>query len=269
MKLSFKQYIAVLFICSEFFILLHQHNIILADNFFDKKPSSSCLLSLGVSNWFPYQTLSAKGVASGKQITLLQQIVREAGCKLSYKSMTFPQGLDALKQGTTDFIMNATPTTDRKEYGLFSIPYRDEFLLLYSTSKYLEKCQNMSLIELLKDGFKLGLQKKLVYGAELTRIQNDPSLNDNIYYIENNVQHLRLVIENELDGIVDDPVVVSYRSTANTTGDALSSCPIVVSSSPISLMFSKKNVPVELVNKINQAIIKIRQSKSYQKNWIL
>ncbi len=82
------------------------------------------------------------------------------------------------------------------------------------------------------------------------------------------MQHLQLVIEHELDGIVDDPVVVSYRSAINITGNALSSCPIVVSSSPVSLIFSKKTVPLELVKKIDLVIWEIKQNKDYQKTWV-
>jgi len=182
--------------------------------------------------------------------------------------MTFPEGLDELKAGTTDFLMNATPSIERKKYAHFSIPYRNEFLLLYSTKKYLAKCQKMTLNKLLGSGFKLGLQKELVYGPELTKIQKNSILNGNIRYIKNNVQHLQLIIEHDLDGIVDDPVVVAYRSAVNVTGNALSSCPIVVSSSPISLIFSKKSVSKALVEKIDQAILKIKESESYQKTWV-
>ena len=267
MKTKFRHYLIVILIGFSALSGFDQKNIVLADNFSNTK-HSPCVLTFGVSNWFPYQSLSDKGIPSGIQMQLIQQIFENAGCKLKYKSMTFPEGLNELKKGSTDLLMNATPSVDRKKYAHFSIAYRDEFLLLYSTKKYLKRCQKMTLSELLGDGFKLGLQKKLVYGLELTQIQQDPALNKNIYYIDNNVQHLQLVIKHELDGIVDDPVVVSYRSAVNVTGNALSSCPIVVSSSPVSLMFSKKTVPLEVVKKIDRAIAKIKKSKKYQKTWV-
>ncbi|WP_196138043.1 ABC transporter substrate-binding protein [Aliikangiella sp. G2MR2-5] len=227
-----------------------------------------CHLSLGISDWMPYQGLTKNGQPTGKQVELIQQIVKEVGCSLSYKSMSFPQGLIELQNGTVDFQMNASVSEERKSYSYFSIPYRKEFLLLYSTSKYLDKCQTMNLEALIKDGFKLGLQKGLVYGPELTRIQKNRELNSKIYYVDTNIQHVQLVQQKNLDGVVDDPIVVSYRSTKNVTGDTLSACSIVVSESPISLIFSKKTVSRELVDKFNRAIRKIQNTRAYQKEWV-
>lgn len=228
---------------------------------------NKCELTLGMSNWPPYQMLSKEGIASGLQIKLVKQIADEVGCQLRYKAMTFPQGLIALREGSIDLQMNATPSDDRAKFGHFSVPYRREFLSLYSTKKYREKCQKQSLKQLISDGFILGLQKGLVYGDELTEIQNDPVLSKKLRYVKSNVQHLKVIQEQGLDGIVDDPVVVSYRSTVNYTGDALSSCPIVVSSSPISFIFSKSTVSPQLVKRFNLAIKKIQSTEAYRKQW--
>jgi len=265
MKNSCK-YIFILFLSSGNIFPLLANNLI-AKGILENEQESSCNLTLGLSNWFPYQKISDKGIASGKQVELIQLIMQQAGCQLSYKSMTFPEGLIALKNGSVDFLVNATRSAEREKFGYFSIPYRNEFLLLYSTQKHLKECKSMSLTELIKSGFRLGLQNKLVYGEELSKIQEDPSLNGQLVYVENNIQHLQLMIKNDLDGIVDDPVVVSYRTVNKSTGKALSACPIVISSSPVSIIYSKKTVSIDQVKKIDQAIEKIKQTAIYQKNW--
>ncbi|MCW8879631.1 MAG: transporter substrate-binding domain-containing protein [Kangiellaceae bacterium] len=234
---------------------------------YDDTGLSSCELSIGVSNWLPYQSISDSGVAAGKQVKLVKQIAKVAGCKLNFKRVKFVDGLAEMKAGKTDMQMNASHSFEREKYSYFSIPYRKEFLLLYSTPKYAEICQTASLEELIRKGFKLGLQYHLVYGPELTKIQKDPELNSKIIYTNNNVQHVELVEENNLDGVVDDPVVVSYRSALDGTGKALQSCPIVVSSSPISLIFSKKSVSPEVVKRFNQAIKTVQNTQKYQRDW--
>jgi polar amino acid transport system substrate-binding protein len=251
--------------CIKIVVFLFGLNIARADNF--NASNGVCELTLGMSDWPPYQMLSDDGVASGLQIKLLRQIADEVGCRLKYKSMTFPQGLVALQQGTIDFQMNATASEDRARFGYFSVPYRNEFLSLYSTQTYREQCQSMNLEQLIAEGFVLGLQKDLVYGEELIQIQKDPVLSKKLRYVDSNIQHLKLVESKGLDGIVDDPVVVSYRSTVHITGDALTSCPIVVSSSPISLIFSKVTVTPQLVEQFNSAIKKIQDTEAYHKQW--
>ena len=231
------------------------------------RASNSCELTLGMSNWFPYQSLSSTNEPSGLQIQLLEQIAAEAGCHLRFKSITFPAGLKEIEQGKIDFMMNATVSENRRSFAYFSVPYRSEFLLLYSTKQYLGKCHNLTLEELIRDGFRLGVQPQLVYGPELTKIQNNPQLNKQLLYVDDNVQHVGLVKKEHLDGIIDDPVVVSYRSTVNTTGNILSACPIQISSSPVSFIFSKKSVTPAQVEKFNRAISKIRESNDYIKRW--
>ncbi|TQV77249.1 amino acid ABC transporter substrate-binding protein [Aliikangiella marina] len=236
------------------------------------KPQSNktdCHLIMGVSNWLPYQSYAKGRGAFGLQINLIEDIMEEANCLLTYKPMTFPIGLEALQMGEIDFMMNATVNESRKSFAYFSVPYRDEFLSLYSTDKYLERCQEMSLKELIRDGFKLSVQAGLVYGPELTEIQKDPVLNKKLSYSENNIQHVDLVESQQLDGVIDDPVVVAYRSTIYATGDKLSPCPIVISSSPVSLIFSKKTVSQEIVERVNNAIAKVKATKEYQKRWML
>ena len=230
--------------------------------------AESCSLTLGMSNWLPYQAISADGKPHGLQVELIEQIAAQADCKIKYRSMTFQAGLKELEQGTVDFMVNATPSDERRKIAQFSIPYRNEFLLLYSTKKYLAKCQSMSLEELIRDGFRLGIQYQLYYGEELRLIQQSPELNKLLRYVESNVQHVDLVESEHLDGIIDDPVVVSYRSAKNPQRSGiLKSCPIQISTSPVSLMFSKKSVSAEMVERFNQAIVEVQRTHAYQKRW--
>jgi polar amino acid transport system substrate-binding protein len=230
--------------------------------------ASSCNLTLGMSNWLPYQAISESGEPHGLQVELIEQIAAQAKCTLKYRSMTFQAGLKELEQGTVDFLVNATPSEERSKIALFSIPYRNEFLLLYSTQKYLEKCHRMTLEELIRDGFRLGIQYQLYYGEELRLIQQSPELNRLLRYVESNVQHVDLVESEDLDGIIDDPVVVSYRSTINPErSGVLKSCPIQISTSPVSMMFSKKSVSKETVERFNRAILAVQATPEYRKRW--
>jgi polar amino acid transport system substrate-binding protein len=239
--------------------------LLLVSTFVASKP---CHLTLGLSNWLPYQAIDSSGKAHGLQVKLLEQIATKAECKLSYRPMTFQVGIKEMKAGKIDFLVNASPSSERQNFAYFSIPYRQEFLLLYSTPKFHKQCQEMSLEDLIRDGFRLAIQEKLFYGEELRAIQNTPELNEKLRYVDNNVQHVELVESEDLDGIVDDPIVVSYRSTLNPVGrKVLKSCPISVSTSPVSFMFSKRTVSLVIVERFNQAIRTIQQTPDYQKQW--
>lgn len=232
------------------------------------KTRGQCALTLSVADWPPYEYINAKGQPKGIQIDLIKTIAEKVDCHLSYKSMPYGLALEAIRKGEVDLLMNATPTKERQIYGHFSIPYRKEFLLLYATETYHEKCKSLSLEELIKDGFQLGLQRGLVFGKKIEKIQKDPLLSQKIRYFDEDVQHVEFVKKHHLDGIVDDPVVVSYRTATIAKGRILKACPIVVSTTDISFLFSKKTISNDIVSRFNVAIEEIMQTREYQKKWI-
>ena len=235
-----------------------------------KKQSAhnQCTLTVGMDHWPPYQLFNAQGGVSGTQVTLLRKIARRIDCSLTFKRMTYPEALSALEKGEIDMQLNASFTEERTRFAHFSSPYRAEFMLLYSTEKYIEKCQSMTLEQLIKDGFKLAVQYGIAYGPEMRRIQQDSELNKKLYYVNTSVQHIELLREKNLDGVIDDPTVVAYRSLVNSTGDALQACPITISYDPLSFMFSKATRDREFVDRVNFAIEQEKQTDYYRQNWV-
>lgn len=221
-----------------------------------------------MDHWPPYQVFEEDGNVTGLQINLVRKIADQVGCLLRFRKMSYPKALQALEAGKIDMQLNASFTEERTRFAHFSAPYRAEFMLLYSTERYAEKCQTMSLVELIQDGFKLAVQHGVAYGPELSKIQQSPTLKNKLFYVENSVQHLQLLKEKNLDGVVDDPAVVSYRSSINSTGDALRSCPIVISHDSLSFMLSKKTINREFVRRLNLAIERVKQTEYYRTNWV-
>ena len=235
-----------------------------------KKQSAhnQCSLTVGMDHWPPYQVFEPNGGVSGTQVKLLRNIAQRIDCTLTFKKMTYPEALAALEKGDIDMQLNASYTEERTRFAHFSSPYRAEFMLLYSTEKYIEKCQSMTLEQLIRDGFKLAVQYGVAYGPEMRRIQQDPELNKKLYYVKTSVQHIELLREKNLDGVIDDPTVVAYRSLVNSTGDALQACPITISYDPLSFMFSKATRDREFVDRVNIAIEKEKQTDYYRQNWV-
>ena len=166
-------------------------------------------------------------------------------------------------------VLNATITDSRREFANFSIPYRTEILVLYATAPFIDRCQKDSLAVLINDGFKLGLQKESVYGASVDNILKHPKLRKKIHYMDNISENYDLVMKNEIDGIIDEPITAAYHIRKNHLEKKLMSCQVTVYSNPISLMFSKKSVSPEIIERINAAITKVKQTDYYKNAWRL
>lgn len=257
--------LSYLLICS---LLLLADSSVLATQSVDRSTTSKCELRIAYSEWPPYHYTSEGGMPTGLQVTLLKEIAKEADCTLNFVSMIFSDSIVAVKDGRVDVTMNATNTAERRKFGNFSEPFRNETLVLYVNERFANECSNLTLEELLNKGFVLGLQKDLIYGDMVAKIQNNPELNKKIRYFKDIYEDFKFLQDNNLDGTISDPLVVRYLWRSKKLKRKMSSCHIAVNSSPVSLLFSKKTTSEETLNKFNRAIKKVKSSEKYRKQWV-
>jgi len=229
--------------------------------------SNSCQLKVGWGIWPPYQYLSETDEPKGVQITLLNAIAQQANCQFEYIQQPFSQNVEDIKTGKIDMMADTTITQERQEFAHFSAPYRSEIMILYVKREKLASCKNLSMMELLDEGFKLGLTQGNLYGKEVIKLQNNDRYLDNIVYLEENKESLNAILNNQIDGYFEDPAVHAYESKRNGLGGLIVSCKIEVYAGKVSLMFSKKTVDLKTVEKINLALSIIKKSDHYINNW--
>jgi len=233
----------------------------------DEFSPETCILRVGIAEWRPYQYFNQKGEAKGLQIELVNQLANKAGCRLSYFKLSTAQTIKGIQNGTLDIVLGATDSIERRQYAYFSKPYRNEMLVLYTTKAFAKACRKSRIGELIAQGFKLGLQKNSLYGDEINQIQKDPQLNQKIIYFDQIYADAEFVKQQGLDGVIDDPVIVAYSKRSNRARDSLVSCHVTVYSAPVSLMFSRKTVSLDMVKKFDRAIEEVTQTTAYKKRW--
>ena len=243
-------------------------NKINADELRPTEVQESCRIRVGMVDWLPYQYFTDKGVAAGLQIELIEKIAKLAGCKFIYQHSKPADSLLELEIGQLDMLLNTTVTPDRKKYAYFSNSYRNEMLVLYSIPQFTEDCSKLSLAQLVKKGFRLGLQTNSVYGDVVTKVQQQPELNKKIHYLDHTIASVAFVKQHGLDGVIADPVNVSYKARKEGYVDALQACRVAVQSSPVSFMFSQKTMSQQIVSRFNRAIEQIKQTDYYKKSWV-
>ncbi|TQV76916.1 amino acid ABC transporter substrate-binding protein [Aliikangiella marina] len=230
------------------------------------QPQEDCHIKIGWGDWPPYQ-FTENGEPKGIQIDLIKQIGEAANCKLSFISQNFPDNQQGIRDGTIDMTFDTSVTEEREKFALFSSPYRNEVLALYVRPKYMEACKSQPVAALIESGMRLGITRGNIYGETIRSIQSTPELNSKLIYRDDNTEHYKLFAENQLDAFVDDPAVMAFMIRNNPKTGPLKVCKIAVSSSPVSLMFSKKTVTQATVERFNSAIARVKQTPEYIKNW--
>ena len=228
---------------------------------------SKCRLTVGWGDWPPYQYLSSNSEPQGIQIKLLKQIANEANCELTFKLQTFTQNQQSIKEGSIDVTLDTTITESRKAFAYFSQPYRNEVMALYVRPKFMSECKINPLSIMIKNGFRMGVTKDNLYGTAISEIQRTPDLDKRLVYRDKNSQHFELFKNDLIDGLIEDPAVMAYKMRNDIRIGDLTACKIAVSSSPVSLMFSKRTITRSILNRIDEAIAKVKQTSDYKKDW--
>ena len=242
--------------------------LVLSSEAWSEQPKSQveCKIKVGWGDWPPYQYLE-KGKPSGLQIDLVKQIGKFANCNLQFIPQNFKDNQLGIKNGSIDMTFDTSITPERSEFALFSKPYRNEVLALYVRPQFIEACQNKSIKDLILSGMRLGITRGNIYGEAIASIQSDALLDRKLIYRNDNTEHYRLFADNQLDALVEDPAVMAFMKRNNPKTGYLKMCQISVSSSTVSLMFSKKTVNQKTVERFNQAIDKVKQTSAYIRDW--
>ena len=239
----------------------------LAESEPEANPDKTCHISVGWGDWPPYQYLDQNNQVTGLQIELLDKIAERANCQLSYKLQSFEENQRGVAQGSIDMTPDITITEQRKTFAYFSAPYRQEILALYLRSDLHERCETSTIKEMLNDGLRIGLTRGNIYGEEISRLQKIPEFNKKFTYNNKNNLHLELVEKGLLDGFFEDPTVMAYNLKLIEKTGWLKACQVTVSSGSVSLMFSKKSVPLDIVQRFDRALEKIKLTDYYRSIW--
>lgn len=230
--------------------------------------SKACPMSLKKNHlingwylWEPYQfekVTSGGLVIAGLDIEVLKKISSKIGVIVGSKRVDWGQHQAFLKDGKIDVAVAATYTDERAEYAYFSEPYRFEENSLFiseASSKKLEFRSNTELFAQIRlQNFKLGVTAGFSYASpELNLFINDKANEDIVFAYENDTESLKAVIRGDIDGFVTDRMVGAAAVLKHKASSFVDELPLE-GKTPVHLMFSKKTVSADVVDKFNQEI---------------
>jgi polar amino acid transport system substrate-binding protein len=248
------------------FLLLQGTFVFAADK--NQKVDAPCPMTLkrnhlinGWYLWAPYQfnkVTSGGVVLTGLDTEILKKISSKIGITVTFKKVDWDGHQGLLKYGTIDIAGAATYTDERAKYAYFSEPYRFEENSLFiseGSSKKLEFNSNAELFAQIRlQNFKLGVTAGFSYASpELNLFINDKANQDIIFPYANDAEALKAVINGDIDGFVADRMVGAAVVLEQKASSFVDELPIQ-GKIPVHLMFSKKTVSANVVDKFNQEI---------------
>jgi polar amino acid transport system substrate-binding protein len=216
--------------------------------------AASCELTVGWDPWEPYQYEDADGSVRGLDIEISALLASDAGCRLKYARGQWLELLEKLRDGKVDMLLAATLIPEREGYAWFSRPYRKESFALYVRGDELADLSGQDFASLIASGKRVGYTEGYYYGAEVNKLSGDPRYSANFIgasIVELNYSRL---MDGSIDVLLDDPFVATSIIRRKGWTGKIARHPQGIASGEVSLMFSRKKIPEDLLARFNQAL---------------
>ena len=229
--------------------------------------NTDCELTFGWISRKPLQFVGDNNQLQGLQIELVKSIGNKMQCKINFVEGSWQELVERIKFGEIDFMPGATITKARSKFANFSEAYRQDVFVIYVAKDKLDDYHDITLEEIKKSNFKLGLTQGFLYGDEIESWQSNNQLNHYLSYEEENEKNAQRLFDGEIDGFLEDPYVIAYNQRSAELKSRVSVLPLKVFGHRSSFMFSKKSVSLKTIEKFNLALSQALQLRQFKISW--
>lgn len=214
---------------------------------------SDCSLTSTWEPWEPYQYQDGENI-TGLDNDLVKAIFKQANCQINFVKRPWARALKEIEAGSIDLASGASMNDERKQYAHFSIPYRDETMVLMVRKGEASKYDLRKITDIAGIQFELGVVRDFYYGDDHKAGLEDPTYNKKVSEVQDDTANLKKLAAKRTDGILIDKYVGPYLAKQMGIYDQFEVHPVPINSDNIYLMFSQKTVTPVFVDSINTAI---------------
>ncbi len=223
---------------------------------------ADCALISSWEPWEPYQYQHEDNI-TGLDNDLVKAIIENTDCKISFVKRPWARALKEIEKGTVHLAPGASINAEREEYAYFSLPYRDETMVLMVRKGESPSYPLKTINDITKQSFKLGVVRDYFYGEAHKEALLDPEYQSRVSDVKSDTANLQKLASKRVDGILIDRYVGPFLAKQLDLLDEIEVHPLNINSDNIYLMLSKKSVSEETVAKINRGLEKLKQDGRY------
>ncbi|GAA3558243.1 substrate-binding periplasmic protein [Marinobacter xestospongiae] len=218
------------------------------------------------ADWLPYMYRDADGRRAGLDYELVKGVLDHAGCDYEFVDYPSKRALVKLQEGTIDLLAGASVTPEREAYSRFTVPYRQERIVLLVRREDRDRLPTQELGTLIEDfNLVLGAIAGGYYGQAFDGLDRDVLMErDRLVMLNSNRQLLNLLTIGRIDAVVGDGVSLHVSAASLDLVDQVSVHGRFLNQDPVHLMLSKRTTSEQDLEMINQAIREYTVSEDYQ-----
>jgi polar amino acid transport system substrate-binding protein len=233
--------------------------------------SETKVLRGGWYPWDPYQYREYRrgtSVLTGFDVEIERAIGRVLGVEVVLNDMAWQDHLEALAAGRADIAAGATFSAERAGYAYFSTPYRQETDVLVlrrgASAGYRFADVEQMLDEFAKRNFRLGVIAGFAYAdPRINAFIADPAHAGQIVKVDDDVRNLQNLLDERIDGFIADRIVAATVAWRRQRSHEIEEYPLRFSTD-IHFMLSRATQSAAMLERLNAAIDKIKQTGEFQ-----
>jgi polar amino acid transport system substrate-binding protein len=199
-------------------------------------------------------------VWTGLDIKYGRALVENAGCTLTTIEAPWARGLQMLKIGEVDLMLNMSKNKLREEFYHFIGPLRIERIRIVSMKKTLPLITSWEQLEGLDAIFML--QRGSYFGNKFEDIlKSNIMLKTKLRELADNDIGIKLLNTGRVDAWVVDEIYI--ENLPEGIQNLLDIHPLIINRDPIYYAFSKANFDDVQIKKLHEAYIKLSQSPEF------
>lgn len=216
----------------------------------------------------PYEYLE-NGVAKGMAVDVIREALRRVdNLKVEFNFYPWKRAVLKVKTGQSDLLFNAGKNEARQQWGI----YTESVLILQRYVLFKRRADNIQFQQTYA-GFEdnsIAIRRGYLYGAGPFRQALDGGRFGHISETDSTEQSINQLLKRRVDMFVGDLAPVLYSIRQQGLEDQIDIVQYqgkdkVVLVWPTYMLFSKKTVNSQLVERINRALEEMKADGSYQK----
>lgn len=219
--------------------------------FFICAKAFACQITVGLEDFSPQSKKVSDSSWQGRDIEIIRQFLTLANCQFDFVELPWARGLNLLKSGDIDMMINVTKTDTRSEDYHFIGPVSYEVIVL--ATKNDAKLKLNSAHDLLALKQPVAVQRGAYYGELLTKLIASPKNKKQFIEVTDNETKMALMNSGRISGFLEAKRNLTQGPKLKPRYQDIWYQPVVLHQTEVHYAFSKVSVSPEMINRLEIA----------------
>ena len=214
-------------------------------------------------DYVPYQYTGSDGSLIGLDVDLIAGIMSEMGCRFEVRKLPPKRAQLMLREGKLDLMAAASITAERHQYAHFSLPYRDEKIVMFARVEEAPGFQDLDL--------KAAFDRNLIvaagiggwYGPEYGALKDSEAARKSLVLNNSTRARIRQLVSGRVTLVLADLYVGYHHAGALEAREKIIELPHALNSDPVHFMLSRATVTGAELDRFNAALQRFMNSPQY------